>query len=73
MSIYYMRDNHTFRRLDLLTLEEAVLAVEEETLKEGGYGLVGGKGEHAHLGVFGWKQGEPWVERVQDMLLAKEK
>lgn len=81
MSVFYMRDNHTFIRLDNKPIDEAMDLVEKATTKEGGYGFVGVKYAPAKCPTCGhsthtkkepdsiqWRKGEDWKPRVRDLL-----
>ena len=43
LSVHYMFDNHTFMKLDDLSIDEAIDLVEWCSGSEGGYGFVGAK------------------------------
>ena len=67
MSVHFMRDNHTFARLDHLPIDDAISRVAVLTQDENGYGFVGCKPPHGDE-VFQWRPGEPWRDEVMRIL-----
>ena len=63
-----MRDNHTFFRLDTLSIDAAMDRLEQMVDADGGYGVVGTK-EVAPSTILQWRPGEAWRERVRVLLL----
>jgi hypothetical protein len=72
MSIWFMRDNHTFVRLDGRPVDEVMDQLETVVDQEGGYGLVGCKEEHG-AEIFQWNKGQPWRARVHKILTEAQK
>ena len=71
MSIWFMRDNHTFVRLDTILIDEAMDRLEQLVNDQGGYGFVGTKCVTPST-ILQWRPGEAWQELVRT-LLRKEK
>ena len=67
MSTWFMRDNHTFVRLDTLPIDEAMDRLEQLVNDQGGYGFVGTKCVTPST-ILQWHPGEAWRERVKALL-----
>jgi hypothetical protein len=67
MSIFYMTDSHGFHRLDHVSVDAAMDALEALVESDGGYGFIGCKGAHGN-GLLTWNKGEPWRERARAFL-----
>ena len=71
MAIHFMFDNHTFCRLSGRPVDEAMDVIEKCVDLDGGYGFIGGKGDH-HGEEFRLtiRPGEPWRLRARKLLEA---
>jgi hypothetical protein len=67
MGIWYMRDNHSFIKLDELPVEQALDICADES-EQDGCGFVGIKDGERTVEVFQWRRGEPWRSKVREML-----
>ena len=67
MSIYFMRENHTFIRLDDKSIHEAVWLINEYCSEQPTHGFVGCKGEHGQE-IYQWKPEDNWQPKVVEML-----
>ena len=66
-----MRDNHTFFRLDTLSIDEAMDRIEHLVDVQGGYGFVGTKyiaPPDILPTILQWHPGEAWREQVRALL-----
>ena len=68
MSLWFMRDDHTFLRLDTLPIDAAMDRIEYLVDVQGGYGFVGTK-DVTSSAILQWQPGEAWRERVMVLLL----
>lgn len=66
MSIWFMHDDHTFKRLDTMTEDAAMDYCEQWSEKEG-CGFIGCKAEHGNQ-VVQWRRGKPWREQARELL-----
>ena len=71
MSIWFMRDNHTFARLDTLSVDAAMDRLEVLVDAEGGYGFVGTCNVTPSVTIQ-WRPGEPWRQRIRALLATHE-
>ena len=70
MSLWFMRDNHTFTRLDTLPVNEAMECIERLVADNGGYGFLGTRGA-TPASILQWSPGQPWHERALALLRAQ--
>lgn len=68
MSIWFMFDNHTFRRLDGKSLAQALAELEVCVQQDGGMGFIGCEGEHGDA-ILSWEAGQPYQERARKLLV----
>ena len=75
MSLWFMNDNHTFLRLDILPIDEAMDRLEQLVDDQGGYGFVGTTyvaPPNMRPTILHWYPGEAWRARVRALLLEKD-
>ena len=71
MSLWFMRDNHTFARLDTLPVDEAMECIACLVANNGGYGFIGTRGA-TPAPALQWGPDQPWRMRALALLRAQQ-
>ena len=67
--IFYMYENHTFKRLDTMSVSEAVGFITAECTARPTYGFIGCKGCQGGR-VYQWGPEDDWLPTVTEILEA---